>query len=113
VHLRGCIGGVGHSFETRQQAVAKAFHQHAAMARQYLGNGDADEICPSTDCGGFVLLHEPDRFHEVDQQDDGLLPHQPNVSATDIRQAGRHGAISSLVCTIGHVDPARDPARPT
>ena len=55
VHLGGGIDGVGHRLETRQQAVAKALHQDAAMARQYLGSDDTDEVCPSANGGGFVL----------------------------------------------------------
>ena len=77
VHLGGSIDGVGHRLEPHHQPIAKALHQDAAITRQYLGGDDTDEICPSANGGGFVLPHEPHRFHKVDQQHDGLLPHEP------------------------------------
>ena len=56
-----------------------------------------------------MLLHEPDRFHEVDQQHDCLLAHESNVCAPNIGSLGQCGLIFGLVRIIAHVDPARDP----
>ena len=109
VHLGGRICGVGHRLETRQQAVAQAFHQDATIARQYLGNDDMDKVRPSTNRGGFMLLHEPDRFHEVDQQHDRLLAHESNACASNVGELGRRDLILGLVSILIHVDLARDP----
>ena len=84
MHLGSSIDGVGHRLETRQQAVAEALHQDAAMARQYLGDDGVDKVCPSANGDGFVLLHEPHRFHKVDQQYDGLLPHESHTRAPHV-----------------------------
>ena len=96
VHLGGGIDGVGHRLETRQQAVAQAFHQDAAMARQYLGSDDTDKVCPSANGGGFVLLHEPHQFHEIDQQHDGLLSHECDARAPNIKSLGPRGLLLRL-----------------
>ena len=96
MHLGGSIDGVGHRLETRHQAVAKALHQDAAMARQYLGDDDADEVCPSANGGGLVLSHEPHRFHEVDQQHDGFLPHEFHARVPHIGSLGRAPCPSCL-----------------
>ena len=101
VHLGGGINGFGHRLETRQQAVAEALHQDAAMARQYLGGDDTDEVCPSANGEGFVLSHEPHRFHEVDQQYDGLLPHEPDARAPNVGSLGPAGLLFAL-CAPHH-----------
>ena len=107
VHLGGGIDGVGHRPETRQQTVAQALHQDAAMARQYLGGDDTDKVCPSANGGGFVLSHEPHRFHEVDQQDDGLLPDKSNACVRERRMLGPSALLVAFVHRVlDHGDPA-------
>ncbi len=79
------------------------------MARQYLGSGDADEICPAANGGGFVLLHEPNQFHEVDDKYDRLLADEPNDRTSKVRSLDRCGLLLSVFRPIvGHID---DPAR--
>lgn len=67
VHFGGGIDGVGHRREARHQPVAKALDEDAAMPRQYFGCREADEIRPAANGAGFVLPHEPHRFHQIDQ----------------------------------------------
>jgi hypothetical protein len=107
MHLGSGIDGVGYRLETRHQAVAKALHQDAAMARQYFGGDGMDEVCPSANGEGFMLLHEPHRFHKVDQQHDGLLLHEPHAP-----RVGGPGLLCLFVHRIiVHVDPtSRDPS---
>ena len=97
VHLGGGIGGVGHRLETRQQAVAQTFHQDAAIARQYLGSDDTDKVCPSANGEGFVLSHEPHRFHEIDQQHDGLLANECDACARNNKSPGPGGLFFAFV----------------
>ena len=76
------------------------------MARQYLGSDDADKVCPSANGEGFVLPHEPHRFHEIDQQHDGLLPHEPNACARYNRSPGPGGLLFAFVHRIiVHAEP--------
>ena len=56
-----------------------------------------------------MLLHEPDRFHEVDQQHDCLLAHESNACASNVGELGRRDLIFGLVSILIHVDLARDP----
>ena len=53
------------------------------MTRQDVANDDAYEIGPSLNAGGLMLTHEPHRFHQVGQQNDGLLPHQSDLRPAD------------------------------
>ena len=96
VHRGGGIDGVGHRLETRQKAVAQTFHQDAAIARQYLGSDDTDKVCPSANGEGFVLAHEPHRFHEIDQQHDGLLAYERDACALNIKSLGPGGLFLRL-----------------
>ena len=75
------------------------------MAGQYLGGGDTDEVRPSANGVGFVLPHEPHRFHEVDQQHDGLLLHKPHACAPHVGPLGPGGLFSRFLhLVIDHVD---------
>ena len=58
------------------------------MARQYQGSDDADKVCPSANGGGFVLPHEPHRFHEIDQQHHGLLSNECDACTPNIKLLG-------------------------
>ena len=106
MHLGGGIDGVGHRLETRQQPVAQALDEDAVMARQYLRRGDADEVRPSANRGGLVLSHEPHRFHEIDQQDDGLLAYQQDACVGRDRSLGAVGLLSVF---FGHFNLATQP----
>jgi hypothetical protein len=107
MHLGGGIDGVGHRLEARHEAVAKALHEDSAMARQYLGGGDTDELGPSANGVGLVLSHEPHRFHEVDQQHDSLLLHELHACVPHVGSLGPGRLVWLFVHrVIVHVDPA-------
>jgi hypothetical protein len=77
------------------------------MTRQYLGGGDANEICPSANGGGFMLSHQPYRFDEVDHQHDSLLLYELHAWVTHVGSLGPGGLSFRFVKrVIVHVDPA-------
>jgi hypothetical protein len=104
MHRRGSVDGVRHGLETRQQAVTEAFDKGATMTREYLGDDNADEVSPSANAGGFMLAHEPNRFHQISQQNDGLLAHKPNLRSADVGSLGLHCAFVDRI--IVHAEPA-------
>ena len=67
------------------------------IARQYLGSDDTDKVCPSANGGGFVLSHEPHRFHEIDQQHDGLLANECDACTLNIKSLGPGGLFFAFV----------------
>ena len=80
------------------------------MTRQYLGGDDTDEVCPSANGDGFVLLHEPHQFHEVDQEHDGLLLHEPHACGPHVGSLDPAGLLFLVVRRIiVHVDLASRP----
>jgi hypothetical protein len=106
VHFGAGIDGIGHSLETRQQTVAKAFHEDAPMTRQYFGGDDTDELCPSANGERLVLSHEAHGFHEVNQQYDGFLPHESDARAPNAVSLGLSGLLLAFVQRIiVHGDP--------
>ena len=100
MHLGGGIDGVRYHFETHQQAVAKALDHHAIVAWQDLGVDDADEFGPAANGVDLVLLHEPDRLHEVHQQDDRLLSHEANAHVPKVGSLRLGGWIFLLLHRI-------------
>jgi hypothetical protein len=49
------------------------------MAWQYLDGNYANEVGPSANGGRLVLMHEPHRFYEIDQEHNGLLAEKSNT----------------------------------
>src|SRR5262245_27989742 len=106
MHFGTGIDGVGHRLELRQQAVAKTFHQDAAPARQYFDGCNTEEIGPSTNGVCLVFPHEAYRFDEVDQQHDGLLPHELDACTSNVGSLGLGvSLLASVDSIIAHVDP--------
>ncbi len=106
VHRRGGISGVRHRLETHQEAVTQTLYQNTAIARQYLSSDDTDKVCPSANGEGFVLSHEPHRFHEIDQQHDGLLAHECDARARNNKSPSLGGLFFAFVHRpIVHVEP--------
>ncbi len=106
MHRGGGISGVRHRLETRQKAITETLHQDATIARQYLSSDDADKVCPSANGESFVLSHEPHRFHEIDQQHDGLLTHECNACTRYSKSPGPGGLFFAFVHRlIVHVEP--------
>ncbi len=61
------------------------------MTRQYFGGDDTDEVCPSANGEALVLSHETHGFHEVHQQHDGFLLHEPCARVPNVGSLGRGG----------------------
>ena len=110
MHFSSGIDGVWHCLETSQQAIAKAFHQDAAMPRQYFGSDDTDEVCPSPNGEVLMLSHETHQLDKIDQQDNRFLLHKSNIP--NIARLCPGGLLPAFMQRIiVHVDPTTQPRR--
>ena len=87
---------------SRPGCVAMALHHHAIVAWQDFGVDDADEFSPAANGVDLVLLHEPDRLHEIHQQHNSLLSHEANARVPEVGSLRLGGWIFLLL----HVSPS-------